>query len=79
MEVLHDSPLLARPYCPACEPNADPRGEILDVRWCDSHTPDRGGLDDGSVPAGVFPSGSMESGGDDNRKWCEIVHRQARR
>jgi hypothetical protein len=74
MEVLPDTPALARPYCPACEPDADPCREILDVRWCDSHMPARDGLDDEVVPAGVFPSGSAEAGGDDNRRWCEIVH-----
>jgi hypothetical protein len=33
-------------YCPGCEPEADPTREILDVRWCESHSPVRGGLDD---------------------------------
>lgn len=78
MEVIPDTPVLGRPYCPGCEPDTDPR-EILDVRWCDCHTPDRDGLDDGSVPAGVWPSGSMESGGNDNRRWCEIFHSKAQR
>lgn len=79
MEVLPDTPALSRPYCPGCEPDADPCQAILDVRWCDSHTPDRDGLDDGAVPNGMMPAGSAEAGGDDNRRWCEVIHRPARR
>lgn len=76
-DILPDTPALARPYCPKCEPDADPTAAILDVRWCDSHTPDRVGLDDEAVTPGIFPSGSAEAGGDDNRRWCEIVHGRA--
>ena len=75
-EILSDTPALARPYCPKCEPDADPMREILDVRHCDQHTPARDGLDDEAVAPGVFPSGSAEAGGDDNRRLCKIVHRK---
>lgn len=74
-DILPDSPAIARPYCPTCEPDADPCKEILDVRWCDAHSPNRSGLDDETISPGVMPSGSAEAGGDDNAKWCGIVHR----
>lgn len=74
-EILPDTPALARFYCPGCEPDADPYREILDVYWCEEHTPQRDGLDDGEVPTGVMPSGSAEAGGFDNERWCKIVHR----
>jgi len=73
-DFLPDTPALARPYCPACEPNADPCREILDVRWCAAHTPAWNGADDAAVRAEAFLSGSTEAGGDDNRRWCQLVH-----
>jgi len=30
------------------------------------------------VRAEAFLSGSTEAGGDDNRRWCQLVHRPAR-
>lgn len=77
-DILPDTPALARPYCPGCEPDADPTKEILDVRHCDRHSPERDGLEDEAVPPGVMPSGSTEAGGEDNRRWCKIVHRKRR-
>lgn len=77
-DFLTDTPSVARSYCPGCEPDADPCREILDVRWCDAHTPARDGLDDGSVTAEAYLSGSAEAGGSDNRVWCEVIHRRRR-
>jgi hypothetical protein len=74
-----DSPVLARLYCPGCEPDADPFAEILDVHWCDAHVPSRDGSDDATVAAAIVVSGSAEAGGDGNRRWCELFHREARR
>jgi hypothetical protein len=71
---LPDTPAVARPYCPDCEPDADPCREILDVRWCAAHTPAWNGADDAAVRAEAFLSGSTEAGGDDNRRWCQLVH-----
>ena len=48
--------------------------EILDVRWCESHSPTRDGADDEVVTASAYLSGSAEAGGDDNRRWCDILH-----
>lgn len=77
-DYLADTPAVARLYCPGCEPDADPTGEILDVHWCESHSPVRGGADDGVVTAAACLSGSAEAGGDDNRRWCELFHRRVR-
>lgn len=72
-----EKPSIARAYCPGCEPRADPLIEILEVRWCDSHAPGRAGPDDVLVTAGATAYASAEAGGDDNRRWCELIHREA--
>jgi hypothetical protein len=68
---------VARPYCPGCEPDADAVREILEVRWCDTHLPARDGPDDARVMPEGFLSPGSEAGGDDNRRWCELLHRGA--
>ena len=78
-EQLPDSPLVARTWCPGCEPLADPTLQILDLRYCDQHTPARSGLDDVSVTSENYLSGSAEAGGDANRLWCELLHRSESR
>jgi hypothetical protein len=75
-DFIPDTPTVARGYCPGCEPEADPSREILDVRWCESHTPMHEGLDDAVVSTAAYLSGSVEAGGDDNRRWCELFHRR---
>src|SRR4029453_9635950 len=77
-DFLPDTPAVARPYCPDCEPDADPSREILDVRWCAAHPPAGGGAEASGVRAEAFLSGSTEAGGDDNRRWCQLLHRPAR-
>ena len=74
MNYLLATPSVARLYCPGCEVDADPSQVILDVRWCESHSPARTGADDEVVTASAPLSGSAEAGGDDNRRWCEILH-----
>src|SRR3982074_3628530 len=74
-DYLPDTPCVARAYCPGCEPDAGPSQEILGVRWCESHSPARDGADDEVVTASAYLSGSAEAGGDDNRRWCDILHR----
>jgi hypothetical protein len=73
-EYISETPSVARPYCPGCEPDADPSREILDTRWCLSHAPSSRGADDGAVGADAILSGTAEAGGDDNRRWCQLVH-----
>ncbi len=75
-EYLRDNAAVVRSYCPACEPEADPSREILDVHWCVAHAPAWSGTDDDMVTVGSLPSGSAEAGGEDNRRWCEILHRE---
>jgi len=72
-DSLPDTAYVARAYCPGCEPDADPSLDILDVRWCESHSPARDGADDDVVSASAYLSGSAEAGGDDNRRWCDIL------
>ena len=74
MDYLPDTPCVARAYCPGCEPDADPSQDILDVRWCESHFPGRAGADDEVVTASAHLSGSAEAGGNDNRRWCDLLH-----
>jgi hypothetical protein len=69
-----DTPMVARLYCPGCEPEADPSAEILDVLWCEPHLPARAGADDAAVNAAAYLSGGAEAGGDDNRRWCHLIH-----
>lgn len=72
---LPDMPIVARLYCPTCEPDSDPSTEVIDVRWCASHAPVTKGIEDEVVVAQVFLSGSTEAGGFDNREWCKFFHR----
>ena len=75
-EYILDTPSVARMYCPGCEPEVDPISEIVDVRWCESHAPPSAGFDDAAVGAADHFSGTAEAGGEDNRLWCEILHRR---
>lgn len=77
MNFGSDSPVLARQYCPGCEPDADPFAEILDVHWCDTHIPSRDGVDDAAVGSTIIISGSAEVGGEGNRRWNELLHRDS--
>ena len=69
-----ETPRIARAYCPACEPDADTLLEILEVQWCNVHMPMREGLDDARVMSDAMLTGSAEAGGDENRRWCDVIH-----
>jgi len=73
-DFIADTPLVARLYCPSCEPGADPEAEILDVLWCDAHRPATKGLDDIDPALMTFLPSNVEAGGDDNRRMCQIIH-----
>jgi hypothetical protein len=76
-EAAPPDPLfVVRAYCPGCEPFADVLRELLEVRWCEAHMPPRDGPDDALVRSAAALSGSGEAGGEDNRIWCELVHRR---
>lgn len=70
-----EKPPVARAYCPGCEPGADPLSEILDVHWCDLHAPCRAGSEDVLATGQGAAYGGAEAGGEDNRRWCEFIHR----
>ena len=76
---MSETACVVRSYCPGCEPDADPIGEALTVGWCESHAPARDGLDDPVVSAGSHLPGTTDVGGEDNRRWCELLHRDGRR
>lgn len=73
---LADTPNLGRPWCPACEPEADQVLEILDTRWCSAHSGIPRGLEDGAVAGDSYLSGSTEAGAD-GAAWAELFHRKA--
>ena len=68
------SSVVVRPYCPSCEPDTDPTRDLVELRWCPAHAPAWGGSDDMLVTANALPGGSGEAGGEDNRRWCELIH-----
>lgn len=72
---LPDTPVVTRPVCPGCEPEADFERSLLEVRWCDSHSPGRDGTADEIVRSAGYLSGSAEAGGDDNKRICDLLHR----
>lgn len=74
-DYLPDTPIVTRPVCPGCDPEADFERGMLEVRWCDSHAPIRDGSEDGIVTAQGYLSGSAEAGGDDNQRICDLLHR----
>ncbi|HSF04119.1 MAG TPA: hypothetical protein VLA62_14010, partial [Solirubrobacterales bacterium] len=73
-DIPAETPRVARAYCPACEPDADTLLEILEVQWCNVHMPMREGVDDARVMSDAMLTGSAEAGGDENRRWCDIIH-----
>ena len=73
-DIPAETPRIARAYCPACEPDADALLEILEVQWCNVHMPMREGVDDARVLSDAMLTGSAEAGGDENRRWCDVIH-----
>jgi hypothetical protein len=72
---LPDSEYLGKIWCPGCEPERDEILEILEIRWCETHYPNRTGTADEAVNTSAYLSGSAEAGGPDNALWCDIFHR----
>ena len=73
-DYLAKTPVVGRTYCPGCEPEADVVEEILDTRWCSVHVPYPRGSEDDRVVS-QYLSGSAESGGEDARRLCDLIHR----
>jgi hypothetical protein len=78
-DIPAETPRVARAYCPACEPDADTLHEILEVQWCNVHMPLREGVDDARVMSDAMLTGSAEAGGDENRRWCDVIHGDSNR
>lgn len=57
-----DTPDLAKPFCPGCQPDVDPSREIVRTEWCGMHIPDRAGLDDLLVPPTPEDPPEIDSG-----------------
>ena len=67
MTDLSDTTNLARPWCPLCEPNADPIAEILQTRWCMHHEPPRDGPDDDAAKTDRVMGSAGDADGHDCR------------
>jgi hypothetical protein len=77
MSEIAETPSLASPYCPGCEPNRDPLREILAVQWCVRHQPSFGGPDDARATLSRAVLSSLgEAEAESNRGWCDLVHRR---
>lgn len=72
---IPDTPDVAIPWCPGCEPEVDPTEEVVDVRYCSVHQPPSHGLEDGLMDQETYPAGSNEAGGSNNRAFCAFFHR----
>ena len=82
-EYVTDTPSVARLWCPGCEPEADALAEVLELSWCalrggDHSAPSAPGSADPRVDVGAYLSGTAEAGGEDNRRWCALIHGGAR-
>jgi hypothetical protein len=75
-DYLPDTPYLATQVCPTCEPDVDPSVAIIETRYCADHELLRSGTDDALVTTFSYLSGSADAGGEDNRRWCEALHRR---
>lgn len=70
MDTLSDTPAIARPFCPSCEPEADELCQVLVVRWCSDHEPSREGLADATVPGERV---HLNTAGEADGRECRIV------
>lgn len=75
MSEAVDTEYCGRTYCPGCEPEADEIEEILTVRWCDPHEPQRAGADDDRVIAGSFLSGTADAEGPTCKAFADLLRR----
>lgn len=75
---IEETPMVARFYCPTCEPDADPMAQMLETMYCHLHYPVRSGVDDDAVRTEAYLSGSSEAGGKENQTFCDFIHRKKR-
>lgn len=69
---IPETPMMSRPWCPVCEPEADPTMEILETHRCGLHQLDFTGYDD----LGTFSGGYKQAGDANNRVFCNWLHRR---
>lgn len=74
-EEISETPRMAVPWCPTCEPDRDSILEMLETSYCGIHTPQRDGVADAKVIINSDLTGTAEAGGVDNRIFCELIHR----
>lgn len=75
MTDVHDTRIEVPSLCPVCYGDMDPREYA--PQYCGLHQPAREGVEDEAVPAvenPVYPQDG--SGGEDNRRWCALIHRK---
>jgi hypothetical protein len=70
---IPDSEVVILPDCPGCQPERDPREYV--VRHCVIHDPSTRGSEDERVMQ-TYVNGTSEAGGDDNRRFCDWLHRK---
>lgn len=73
---LADTPVVIPPKCPGCYPDDDPG--TFDTMWCETHRPPRDGADDAKINVYAYPVSASEASGQDNRLWCDALHRRKR-
>jgi hypothetical protein len=71
---LPDSPIVLPTQCPECSPELDPRG--YSARRCTEHEVSTRGADDARVESHAYMNSAIEAGGDDNRAFCDWLHRR---
>ena len=63
-------------YCPTCQPDLDPLTGIWIVCYCADHSPSVSGSADRLTGSSHIPLlGSVDSDGETNRVWCDLIHR----
>ena len=73
---LPDSPIVTEARCPTCHPDLDFTDGLYEVHYCDLHPPDRAGAADHAVDTSVYVGSGAEAGGESNRAWCALLHRE---
>lgn len=72
---LPDTPVAVPTVCPGCSPELETRSYV--PLYCGFHEPDRTGTDDALVASsGAYLAGATEAGGEDNARWCTLIHRR---
>ena len=76
-----DTPIVARDWCPGCEPKLDPRKEVVVVQRCLWHPADYSGQDDADFikrfgPAREFQVNPPDTDPETQRAWAAWLRKQ---